>query len=177
MDHEEYVRKVIIKNLTNFDLGAHGLALANISLICLCWVTNVSFEQNFWHISKFLGFAKFHPLQVRNGQTLDFKPNFQRDWKFLGFAKFHPPQVQSAQSHFWVKFSTQIKIFLDFVKFHPLLVRSGENSHFWAKFSMRQKISGFCHKTSWDSWSSGLVSRLWCSRSPDWLGHSRLGLD
>ena len=24
MDHEEYVQKVIIKNLTNFDLGAHG---------------------------------------------------------------------------------------------------------------------------------------------------------
>ena len=90
-------------------------------ILCMSRVVkNVSCELNFWHESKFLDFAKFHPSQVRSGQTLDFKPNFQRDWKFLDFAKFHPSQVWSGQkSHFWAKFSTQIKIFLDFVKFHP----------------------------------------------------------
>ena len=60
-------------------------------ILRMSWVfKNVNFELNFWHESKFLDFAKFHPSQVRSGQTLDFKPNFQRDWKFLDFAKFPP---------------------------------------------------------------------------------------
>ena len=73
-----------------FDAFENFWILPNL-ILRMSWVfKNVNFEQNFWHESKFLDFAKFHPSKVRNGQTLDFKPNFQRDWKFLDFAKFSP---------------------------------------------------------------------------------------
>ena len=144
-------------------LGLILIAIENFWILphfILCMsrvVKNVSFELNFWHESKFLDFAKFHPSQVRSGQNLDCKPNFQRDWKYLDFAIFHPSQVWSGQkSDFWAKFSTQIKIFLDFVKFYPLLVQSGQHSHFWAKFSTRLKISGLCQISSFacPEWSN-----------------------
>ena len=67
-------------------------------ILCMSRVVkNVSCELNFWHKSKFLDFAKFHPSQVRSGQNLDCKLNFQRDWKYLDFAIFHPSQVWSGQ--------------------------------------------------------------------------------
>ena len=73
-----------------FDAFENFWILPNL-ILRMSWVfKNVNFELNFWHESKFLDFAKFHPSQVRSDQTLDFKPNFQRDWKFLDFAKFSP---------------------------------------------------------------------------------------
>ena len=105
----------------------HFCILPNFILRMSWVVKNVSFELNFWHESKFLDFAKFHPSKVMQERSNSrFQAKFSMRLKISSFAVL---EVVVKKSHFWVKFSTQINIFMDFVKFHPLLVLSGQNSH------------------------------------------------
>ena len=160
-------------------LGLILIAIENFWILphfILCMsrvVKNVSCELNFWHKSKFLDFAKFHPSQVRSCQNLDCKPNFQRDWKYLDFTIFHPSQVWSGQkSDFWANFQHKSKFFwilsnfilcwfrvgntlifepnfqhdwkfLDCAKFHPLHVQSGRTLNFGLDFDCNWKFLNF----------------------------------
>ena len=132
-------------------------------ILCMSRVVKkVSCELNFWHKSKFLDFAKFHPSQVRSGQNLDCKPNFQCDWKYLDFAIFHPSQVWSGHKlSIWAWFLLRLKIsefyqlssftcpqfwakFLTRIKISSLAGQGWSNSWFQVKFTKRLKISGLC---------------------------------
>ena len=136
----------------------------------------------------FLIFVKFYPSQIQSGQTLNLEPNFKGHSKFLDFAKFHPLKVmqKGSNSRFQAKFSTRLKIsqkrfwvvktlnfdqnfkcdwkFLNFTKFPPSHVPSGQKCQFLAKFSMWLKISWFCPISSFagSEWSKiSLWAKFW----------------
>ena len=107
--HRLYVRKVIIKNLTNFDLGAHGSCQHIPHLLML------SHKCQFW--AKFFTHIKISWFcQISSSAGPEWSISFlsqicNTDQIFLDFVKFHPLLVRSGQnSHFWAKFSTRQKI-------------------------------------------------------------------
>ena len=133
------------------------MALANISLICLCWVTNVSFELNFWHISKFLDFANFIlrrsgvlklsiSSQIFNATenfwilpnfilrrsrvvNLIFESNFQHRSKFFWIlSNFILCWFGVVKTLIFEPNFQRDRKFLDFATFHPLHVPSGQIS-------------------------------------------------
>ena len=55
----------------------------------MSWVVkNLSFELNFWHKSKFLDFAQFHPLKVMQEQSNSrFQAKFSTRLKIFGFCQ------------------------------------------------------------------------------------------
>ena len=155
-------------------LGLILIAIENFWILphfILCMsrvVKNVSFELNFWHESKFLDFAKFHPSAGQEWSKSWFQAEFSTRLKISGFCHwFHPSQVWSGQkSHFWAKFSTQIKIFLDFVKFLSLLVCQIPE---WAKLSFLSQI----FNSDWKFLDCCQISTFAC---PEWSKLSILGL-
>ena len=92
--------------------------------------SKISFlSQIFQHLSKFLDFAKFHPLQVQSGQNSQFWAKFSTRLKISGFYQisFFACPEWSKMYVFKPNFQHDSK-FLDFIKFHLLQILSGRNS-------------------------------------------------
>ena len=183
MDHEEYVRKVIIKNLTNFDLGAHGSCqhiphllmlshkcqfwakfLTHIKISWFCKISSFAGQEwsNSWFQAKFSTQLKISGFcQISSSAGPEWSISFlsqicNTDQNFSGFC-----QISSFAGSEWSKLSFLSQIFNATENFWILphfIIRMSwvvKSLKFCAKFSTRLKISEFCQLLSFacSEWS------------------------